>query len=194
MSGVPSSAPGRGKALTRGSSSRHPSRPSPRGRWPATRSPRRCPAATSSAWSPTTGCSRIRTRSPAGGSAIRSPCPSSMSPRQAGDTVFVDDRLVPYPDQWAFSSPSHASIPTPSSDSPGTRREPARCWACGGPTATPKTTKPPPGPAPRHGEDAPRASRGRFREPSDPCCARGSDEPRWEDPGQRFLLAPGQGR
>jgi hypothetical protein len=25
-----------------------------------------------------------------------------MSPRQAEDTVFVDDRLVPYPDQWAF--------------------------------------------------------------------------------------------
>jgi superfamily II DNA or RNA helicase len=39
---------------------------------------------------------------PRGGFGSLIALPLQHEPRQAGNTVFVDDRFVPYPDQWAF--------------------------------------------------------------------------------------------
>jgi superfamily II DNA or RNA helicase len=39
---------------------------------------------------------------PRGGFGSLIALPLQHKPRQAGNTVFVDDRFVPYPDQWAF--------------------------------------------------------------------------------------------
>src|SRR5262249_18406185 len=39
---------------------------------------------------------------PRGGFGNLIALPLQHQPRQAGNTVFVDDRLVPHPDQWAF--------------------------------------------------------------------------------------------
>ena len=57
-----SSVHARATERTSGSSSRPPSRQRPRARWVATSSPRRWPADTSLAWTPTTGSFRARTR------------------------------------------------------------------------------------------------------------------------------------
>jgi superfamily II DNA or RNA helicase/very-short-patch-repair endonuclease len=41
---------------------------------------------------------------PAGGLGNLIALPLQRRPRQAGNTIFVDDRFAPYPDQWAFLS------------------------------------------------------------------------------------------
>ena len=47
---------------------------------------------------------RIRTRYPAGGFGNLIALPLQGLPRKAGNTVFVDDDLEPYADQWAYLS------------------------------------------------------------------------------------------
>ena len=112
---------------------------------------------------------------PRGGFGNLIALPLQHEPRQAGNTVFVDDRLVPHPDQWAFlaASPTHRSRHRRATRAgrdagrPGAgravdrrRRRRRRSRALD--------------PRLRHGEDPRRASRGRSPEPSGPCWARDS--------------------
>ena len=58
---------------------------------------------------------------PRGGFGNLIALPLQHGPRQDGNTVFVDDQLTPFPDQWPFSRRFHGSIPRRSSESRGMR-------------------------------------------------------------------------
>ena len=119
---------------TSGSSSPRRSPRASRGRWAAISSPRRCRGVTSSAWTPTTGCSRARTRCRRGGFGNLIALPLQHGPRQQGNSVFLDDQLQPLRGRPAVGVPRRrcrASTAEPSRGSPGRRRARVRSSAFG---------------------------------------------------------------
>ncbi len=64
-----------------------------------------------SVWTRTTGSSPIKTLLPQGGFGSLIALPLQRKPRQLGNSVFLDDNLSPYDDQWAFLSEMRTSRP-----------------------------------------------------------------------------------